>query len=71
MHYNRLALRALLKPDKFAALPRRAKPPPKLMTYYTSYDKRGFLVPAVQLRDNLGINAVEKTSKAGDKQGVD
>ena len=71
VHYNRLALRALLKPDKFAALPRRAKPPPKLMTYYTSYDKRGFLVPAVQLRDNLGINAVEKTSKAGDKQGVD
>eukprot|EP00588_Corethron_pennatum_P010763 CAMPEP_0194279988 /NCGR_PEP_ID=MMETSP0169-20130528/14984_1 /TAXON_ID=218684 /ORGANISM="Corethron pennatum, Strain L29A3" /LENGTH=325 /DNA_ID=CAMNT_0039024525 /DNA_START=54 /DNA_END=1031 /DNA_ORIENTATION=- len=71
VHYNRLALRALLKPDKFAVLPRRAKPPPKLMTYYTSYDKRGFLAPEVQLRDNLGINAVEKISETGNKQGAD
>lgn len=43
VHYNRLALRALLKPHKFKVLPRRAKPPPKLMPYYTSFEKRGYL----------------------------
>ena len=52
VHYNRLALRALLKPEKFEGkvLPRQARPPPKLMPYYTSYDKRGFLSPELQLR---------------------
>ena len=51
-HFNRLALRALLKPEKFEGkvLPRQARPPPKLMPYYTSYDKRGFLSPELQLR---------------------
>mmetsp|Transcript_11239 Transcript_11239/g.23657 ORF Transcript_11239/g.23657 Transcript_11239/m.23657 type:complete len:325 (-) Transcript_11239:145-1119(-) len=77
VHYNRLALRALLKPEKFddtttiddhededddeedgdgigvgkrKIVPRRARPPPKLMPYYTSYDKRGYLAPEVQLK---------------------
>jgi len=50
VHYNRLALRALLKPEKFDVLPRRARPPPKLMQYYTDYDKRGYLSPEVQLK---------------------
>jgi large subunit ribosomal protein L15 len=42
-HFNRLALRALLKPHKFEGklLPRRAKPSPKLMPYYSSSAKRG------------------------------
>jgi large subunit ribosomal protein L15 len=65
VHYNRLALRALLKPHKFPnkpeamltreygdgvdaseldvhdthLLPRRARPPPKYMPYYTDYSK--------------------------------
>lgn len=51
VHYNRLALRALLKPHKFDIIPKRARPPPKLMTYYTNYDKRGYLSPQIQLRD--------------------
>ena len=50
MHYNRLALRALLKPEKFVTITRRARPPPKLMEYYTSDDKRGEFSPLVQLR---------------------
>lgn len=50
VHYNRLALRALLKPEKFDIVPKRARPPPKLMQYYTDYDKRGFLSPEVQLK---------------------
>ncbi|KAL3771631.1 hypothetical protein ACHAWU_007748 [Discostella pseudostelligera] len=75
VHYNRLALRSLLKPHKFPMkpesmlatefgpevntdtldvhdvhmLPRRARPPPKYMPYYTDYAKRGYLNPKVQL----------------------
>ena len=50
VHYNRLALRALLKPEKFDIIPKRARPPPRLMQYYTDYDKRGYLSPEVQLK---------------------
>lgn len=50
VHYNRLALRALLKPEKFEIIPKRARPPPKLMQYYTDYEKRGYLSPEVQLK---------------------
>ena len=50
VHYNRLALRALLKPEKFDIIPKRASPPPKLMQYYTDYDNRGYLSPEVQLK---------------------
>ena len=91
VHYNRLALRALLKPEKFAAgadgadsedeggsvsdsskpvVPRQARPPPKLMPYYTSYDKRGYLSPEVQLKkieERLGaIKVVEEDAAASD-----
>jgi len=91
VHYNRLALRALLKPEKFAGgadgadsedeggssndsskpvVPRQAKPPPKLMPYYTSYDKRGYLSPEVQLKkieERLGaIKVVEEDAAASD-----
>ncbi|KAH8055593.1 hypothetical protein JL722_7930 [Aureococcus anophagefferens] len=42
-HYNRLAMRALLKPHKFAdrGLPKRARPPPRLMRYYVDDALRG------------------------------
>lgn len=48
VHYNKLALRALLKPHTFQIIPRRASPPPKLMPYYTSYENRGYLSAEVQ-----------------------
>jgi hypothetical protein len=32
-------------------LPRRARPPPKLMPLYLDYDRRGYLSPEVQLRN--------------------
>ena len=62
-HYNRLALRALLRPEKFAArfdgalqLPRRARPPPKLMKYYVDGARRGEFSPEVQKRNReLGL----------------
>jgi len=50
IHYNRLALKVLLKPHRFDIIPKRARPPPKLMSYYTSYENRGYLSPQVQLR---------------------
>ena len=59
VHYNRLALKALLKPQKFDVIPKRARPPPKLMPYYTSYENRGYLSPQVQLRQKKGIT-IEK-----------
>ena len=52
VHYNKLALRTLLKPQKFDGkiMPKQARPPPKLMTYYTSYEKRGYLSPEQQMK---------------------
>jgi large subunit ribosomal protein L15 len=54
-HFNRLALRALLKPHKFepGMIPRRARPPPKMMEYYTRYEKRGYLSKEIQLERQL------------------
>lgn len=53
VHFNRLALRALLKPHKFDIIPKRARPPPRLMTYYRSYKNRGYLSPQIQMRKLL------------------
>ncbi|OLL23101.1 54S ribosomal protein L10, mitochondrial [Neolecta irregularis DAH-3] len=44
-YYNKLNLRALLKPEKFNVLPRRAMPTHKRdIEYYTNPEKRGCLV---------------------------
>ena len=48
--YNRLNLRALLKPHKFDVIPRRARPPPRKMKYYQNYENRGYLSPEMQLK---------------------
>lgn len=88
VHYNKLALRALLKPHKFPMkpetmladegdgdddgaagaesdemdmhlLPKRARPPPKYMQYYTDFAKRGYLNPKVQLeRKKRGLKDI-------------
>lgn len=89
IHTNQLALRTLLRPEKFIqatdyitnddgnesvhsmdnnnnsnnnrttrkksnspikVMPKHARPPPKLQPYYTSWEKRGYLNPAVQMR---------------------
>ena len=49
VYYNRLGLRAHLMPHKFDILPRRARPPPAIMPYYTSFENRGYLSPEMQL----------------------
>ena len=53
-HFNKLALRALIKPYKFDILPRRARPPPTVMDYYLDRTKCGYLSPEIQVR-NLKI----------------
>lgn len=53
MHYNQLALRQLLRPQKFARPIRQARPPPKWQSYYTSFKKRGYLNPVIQMREWL------------------
>lgn len=48
VYYNRLGLRVLLKPEKFEEpLPKRARPPPKLLKYYTSNHHRGEFAPGI------------------------
>lgn len=51
VHYNTLALRALMKPFKFELLPLRARPPPKIMDYYLDRTKAGYLSPEIQIRN--------------------
>lgn len=53
VYHNRLALRALLKPHKFELIPQFARPTPKKLTYYTNYEKRGYLSPEVQVKKAL------------------
>mmetsp|Transcript_24140 Transcript_24140/g.39413 ORF Transcript_24140/g.39413 Transcript_24140/m.39413 type:complete len:192 (+) Transcript_24140:886-1461(+) len=61
VHYNRLALRALLKPHKFidqdqgtGRLPKFARPQPKWQPYYTNWDRhRGYLSVQAQMRKLL------------------
>lgn len=50
VYHSPLALRALLKPHKFAVPPKAPLPPPKQMKYYVRDDKRGYLSRHVQLR---------------------
>ncbi|CAM9540801.1 unnamed protein product [Chrysoparadoxa australica] len=50
-YFNRLALRAHMKPHKFEVMPMRARPPPRVMPYFLDYSRRGYLSPEVQLRN--------------------
>jgi len=52
-HYNTLALRSLVHPEKFLVQPKVAHPPPRLMPYYLDYRNRGFLSPEIQLKQQL------------------
>ena len=50
VHYNKLALRAMLRPEKFIVPPKFARPPPKWQPYYTGWKNRGYLNPVVQMK---------------------
>lgn len=51
VHFNKLAIRALMKPYKFDIFPLRARPNPKIMGYYLDVKKCGFLSPEIQRRN--------------------
>lgn len=51
VHFNKLALRALMKPYKFDILPLRARPNPKLINYYLDNTRSGYMSPDIQLRN--------------------
>ena len=62
---NKLAMRALIRPEKFPPmmddsgqylLPKQARPAPKMQPYYTSWKNRGYLCPQVQMREWLREN---------------
>lgn len=63
VHFNRLALRSLLKPYKYNLLPHRARPPPRIMEYYTDVEKSGYLSPEIQIR-NLKLFGAVTSEKA-------
>ena len=70
VYYNRLGLRVLLKPEKFEGLgplPRRARPPPKLMNYYTSDEKRGEFSVFVRNRDSNNNTVVGEGEREGEE----
>ncbi|KAJ2889486.1 YmL10 [Coemansia aciculifera] len=49
VYHNRLAMRALLHPDKFAVLPKSAMPmTAKLRRVYEDPERRGFLAPEIR-----------------------
>lgn len=62
VHFNRLALRALLQPYKFDLLPRRARPNPSVMPFYLERLNCGYLAPEIQLRNMMlfGYNTTEE-----------
>lgn len=51
VHFNKLALRAMVKPFKFRIYPLRARPSPQYMGYYLDGTRAGYLSPEVQLRN--------------------
>ncbi len=51
VYYGRVALRALLKPELFAVMPKNPQPSPRLLPYYTEFKNRGYLSPELQLME--------------------
>ena len=73
MHFNRLAMKSLIRPERFMQvassdgddepvylLPKQARPPPKYQPYYTSWKNRGYLCPQVQMREWLDARPEQK-----------
>eukprot|EP01038_Epipyxis_sp_PR26KG_P009570 gene9570-12891_t len=51
VHFNRLALRAMMKPINFIYFPWRARPPPRMIDYYLNSEHSGYLAPEIQIRN--------------------
>mmetsp|Transcript_15955 Transcript_15955/g.20849 ORF Transcript_15955/g.20849 Transcript_15955/m.20849 type:complete len:307 (+) Transcript_15955:157-1077(+) len=52
VHYNKKALRQILKPpERIKRFYRQARPPSKYQPFYTNWNNRGYLHPAIQMRN--------------------
>eukprot|EP01027_Heterolobosea_sp_BB2_P006550 GEZU01009883.1.p3 GENE.GEZU01009883.1~~GEZU01009883.1.p3 ORF type:complete len:125 (-),score=61.72 GEZU01009883.1:265-639(-) len=51
VYYNKLGIHALLHPEKYITIPKRAMPPPKLWRWYSRSDVRGYLANDDPLAD--------------------
>lgn len=51
VYYNKLALRAVLRPHKFPLPIKSPRPPTRLLAYYSKWENRGYLCPEVQLAE--------------------
>ena len=69
VHFNRLALQALCKPFKFSVLPRRARPPPKLVEFYMDQTQCGYLSPEIQVRNLRMFGAVTSEPRLREEHG--
>jgi large subunit ribosomal protein L15 len=70
VHLNALALRALIKPYKFELLPKRARPPPKLMGFYLDHTRAGYLSPEIQLRNLKLFGAITSEDRYRKEHGM-
>ena len=70
VHFNALALRALMKPYKFELLPRRARPPPKIMNYYLEIQIHNLKLFGHTTSEEKLIEAHDNYMKAKRKLGL-
>ena len=67
VHFNKLAYRTLMKPSKFDIFPIRARPNPKMTSYYLNKDKSGYLSPEIQIRNLKTFGYVTSEEKMKDE----
>jgi large subunit ribosomal protein L15 len=63
-HFSRVALRAHLKPEKFAVMPKAPAPSSKHMKHYLNDAKRGYLSRHVQLKQHAARSATAEVTSA-------
>ena len=64
VYHGRVALRAHLKPELFAVVPKNPAPPPRLMPYYTDLKNRGYLSSDLQLAHLMRVSPVAAAASA-------
>ena len=62
VYHDRIALRVLLKPEKYVVMPRAARPSNKHILYYSNPDNRGYLADPEEVEkrreENLKLGKV-------------
>ena len=75
VHYNARSLRQVLRrPERVKRFYRQARPPPKYQPFYTNWNNRGYLHPAIQMRKwflDAGKDFEEKFNNIRKEQQVE